>query len=110
METTNKKIRGSAFVDDEGLFVFTPYASQEPGVRAMKLVYSSKMCTAWSGRKRNSVRLFWNAGPENVNKTPEKTSLGQLFVELTRAWAALRAYENKHPRGGMRGKKKGGER
>ena len=28
METTNKKIRGSAFVDDEGLFVFTPWTTR----------------------------------------------------------------------------------
>lgn len=90
METSSKKIRGSAIVDDEGLFVFTPYGTQPEAERPQKLVYTSRFCNAWCGRKRASVRIFWGLGGA-------KPGLSQLFVELTRAWQALRRYQADHP-------------
>ena len=59
METTNKKIRGSAFVDDEGLFVFTPYATVDPEKRSLKLVFAGRYATAWVGKRRVCVRFSW---------------------------------------------------
>ena len=63
METTNKKIRGSAFVDDEGLFVFTPYATVDPEKRSLKLVFAGRYATAWVGKRRVCVRFSWR-GPK----------------------------------------------
>ena len=89
METSNKKIRGSAFVDDEGLFVFTPYAVTDPEKRPFKLVFSGKYATAWVGKKRTCVRLSWACPPQNVASGAQKRassvqlpSLGRLFAEL----------------------------
>ena len=89
METSNKKIRGSAFVDDEGLFVFTPYATTDPEKRPFKLVFSGKYATAWVGKKRACVRLSWTSevkkrtsgAPNSTSATPGP-SLGRLFAEL----------------------------
>lgn len=89
METSNKKIRGSAFVDDEGLFVFTPYAVTDPEKRSFRLVFSGKYASAWVGKKRACVRLSWasgvkkcTSGAQNCTSAIPGPSLGRLFAEL----------------------------
>lgn len=81
METTNKKIRGSAFVDDEGLFVFTPYATVDPEKRSLKLVFAGRYATAWVGKRRVCVRFSWTgvgqkctAGGQKRTNSAEKTA------------------------------------
>ena len=66
METTNKKIRGSAFVDDEGLFVFTPYATVDPEKQSLKLVFAGRHATAWVGKRRVCVRFSWTGVGQNA--------------------------------------------
>lgn len=97
METTNKKIRGSAFVDDEGLFVFTPYATVDPEKRSLKLVFAGRYATAWVGKRRVCVRFSWtgvgqkctagaqkrtNSAEKTAPRTPQLPSLARLFAEL----------------------------
>ena len=78
METTNKKIRGSAFVDNEGLFVFTPYATVDPEKRSLKLVFAGRYATAWVGKRRVCVRFSWTGagqkraeGPKSIHCSPK---------------------------------------
>ena len=94
METTNKKIRGSAFVDDEGLIVFTPYATVDPEKRSLKLVFAGRYATAWVGKRRVCVRFSWTgvgqkctAGVQKRTNSAEKTAPPER-----RSCRALRAF------------------
>ena len=46
-------------MDDEGLFVFTPYATVDPEKRSLKLVFAGRYATAWVGKRRVCVRFSW---------------------------------------------------
>ena len=77
METTNKKIRGSAFVDDEGLIVFTPYATVDPEKRSLKLVFA--------GRRGRPKMHRWGPKTHQLggkNSPPERRSCRALRAFL----------------------------
>ena len=76
METTNKKIRGSAFVDDEGLFVFTTYATVDPEKRSLKLVFAGRYATAWVGKRRVCVRFSWTGVGQKCTAGGQKCTAG----------------------------------
>lgn len=57
MQEKQKRIKGSAIVDDEGLFVFTPYGTREGENEGMKLIYAHENGTVWRGKKHYALRL-----------------------------------------------------
>ena len=56
-----KRIKGSALIDQEGVFVFTPYHT---GVseRSMQLLKAVPNAALWRGKQHFSVRFKWPLG------------------------------------------------
>lgn len=52
-----KKIKGSAVVSDEGLFVFTPYGTRDGENDGLKLAKVCRFGALWFGKKHFSFRL-----------------------------------------------------
>lgn len=89
MTERQKKIKGSAVVDEEGFFVFTPYGTREGENKGMKLVLHHENGTVWVGKDHYALRI---RVPRLV--IPRITSLVQVVIHL---YSALLRYEDKHP-------------
>lgn len=58
-QITHKRVRGSAVLDDEGLFIFTPYRTQEGAETRMKLVGKVQQTAIWVSKNRVMVRTSY---------------------------------------------------
>lgn len=101
-ENFGKKIRGSAVVDSEGLFVFTPYGTREESDRTLKLVFSSRNATLWEGKQHFALRI-------RVGKH-ERTTATALAVQLLELHTALARRQREIEQEGILKAKKGGRR
>ena len=54
---SSKRIRGSAVVGQEGVFIFTPYVSKSDEEKTMKLLAVSKFASLWSTPNSYCIRL-----------------------------------------------------
>lgn|GEM_PF-3486313 len=57
MYKSQKKIKGSAIVDQEGGFVFTPYLTKSEEEKTMRLLATTKLCSLWTSGKSYSIRM-----------------------------------------------------
>lgn len=101
-ENFSKKIRGSAVVDPEGLFVFTPYGTREEADRSLKLVFSSRNATLWEGKNHFALRI-------RVPKH-ERTTATQLAVGLLELHTALARRQREIEQEAAAKARKGGRR
>lgn len=103
MTEKGKRVRGSAVMDAEGLFVFTPYGTREEQDRSLKLLYASGNATLWEGKEHFALRI-------RLRKS-EKTGLSQLVQRLMHLMIALRRRQDELEREALRqAMKKGGVR
>lgn len=59
MSKDQKKVKGSAYVADDGGFVFTPYRSLPEGDKPMTRVFSTRNGVLWRGKSSYHVRFSW---------------------------------------------------
>lgn len=78
MQERQKKIKGSAIVDDEGLFVFTPYGTREGENRGFQLLKTHNFGILWAGKTHFSIRFRI---PKE--KMPSMTSLVRELIEFS---------------------------
>ena len=77
MSTPRKRIKGSAIASDDGLFIFTPYATREEDNKSLRLVKSTRNGTLWESANSFSIRLKIKKG-----SLPNLTSLAAELIEL----------------------------
>ena len=56
----SKKMRGSALINPEGSFVFTPFARVEDKEKKMQLVFESHYGCLWMAKNKVSVRMVFD--------------------------------------------------
>lgn len=54
---TNKRVKGSAIVSEEGDFIFTPYGTHSEEEKSMKIVAIEGEMTLWKTKNCYSMRL-----------------------------------------------------
>lgn len=57
---TTKKLRGSAMLNEDGGFMFTPFASIPDKEKKMQLVYESHYSSLWIAKNKVSVRMVFD--------------------------------------------------
>ena len=57
MDEKLKKIKGSAVVDGEGGFVFTPYRTLPPDEKGLKCIFAFQNATLWCGKRAYMFRF-----------------------------------------------------
>ncbi len=77
MSDNRKKIKGSAVATDDGLFIFTPYATREEGDKSLLLVKSTAHGTVWESANTFSIRLKIKKGA-----LPNLTTLAAELIQL----------------------------
>lgn len=82
MTDKRKKIRGSAYLDDNGLFVFTPYATQTEEEKALHLLLMTRNGSLMVGKSSYVARFRWNRG-----QTP---TLAALVAQLMRMYERIK--------------------
>lgn len=91
MSKERKRIRGSAVIDDEGLFVFTPYGVRSEAEKNMKLQKLTRYGSLWVGKKRVAIRFSMSC--EGGRALPPLTVLVAELMELLRSATATVAEE-----------------
>ena len=73
---TQKRIKGSAIVDNDGFFLFTPYKTGE-SEKNMRLVKATKNASLWRGKQVFSARLRWP-----IEKLPPLQTIVACVMDL----------------------------
>lgn len=89
MNNNRKRIKGSAVATDDGLFIFTPYATREESDKSLLLVKSTTHGSLWESANSFSIRLKIKKGTL-PNLTTLAAELIQLYEELNRKNRAKR--------------------
>lgn len=77
MSASQKRIKGSAVATEEGLFIFTPYATREEGDKSLLLVKSTAHGSLWESANSFSIRLKIKKGA-----LPNLTTLAAELIQL----------------------------
>lgn len=92
MMEKRKRIRGSAVIDDEGLFVFTPYGTRSDAEKNMKLQKLTRYGALWVGKNRMAVRFSLPFGGRRM-----LPPLSVLVSELMTMYTEMYNLEKKAP-------------
>lgn len=77
MNNNRKRIKGSAVATDDGLFIFTPYATREESDKSLVLVKSTTHGSLWESANSFSIRLKIKKGI-----LPNLTALAAELIQL----------------------------
>ena len=57
LNSTPKRVKGSAIVSDDGDFIFTPYATHSEDEKTLKCIAIEGDCTLWKAKNHYSIRV-----------------------------------------------------
>ena len=57
LNSTPKRVKGSAIVSEDGDFIFTPYATHSEDEKTLKCIAIEGDCTLWKAKNHYSIRV-----------------------------------------------------